>query len=309
MAAANPAGKPAAAKVRQADRSDVRKHEGFLRDGNYRWLWVALALCAVSIAGYLMIDAEPRPRGGTMYGYILGTIGALLIVWLSLFGIRKRAITTGVYSLKAWLSAHVYLGLSLLVIATLHAGFHFGWNVHTLAYALMLLVIVSGMFGVAAYAVLPQQLSANRGETTQRQWLETIRSLDSQLRDAAQPLDRTEADVVRLSTEQTDIGGSLWNRLTGSYPGCRNSTGRRGTGEDPANEAGDVHWGRERIARPDQLAAEAQAGDPGPGAAAHPHQDHPGGLAVCARAGHLRPAGGADGAHRQRLLLLVRGHA
>jgi hypothetical protein len=208
-------------KVRQADRSDVRKHEGFLRDGGFRWLWVALALCAVSIAGYLMIDAEPRPRGGTMYGYTLGTIGALLIVWLSLFGIRKRAITSGVYSLKAWLSAHVYLGLSLLVIGTLHAGFHFGWNVHTLAYALMVLVIVSGMFVAAAYAILPQALSANRGETTQRQWLETIRSLDSQLRDAAQPLDRTEADLVRLSTEQTDIGGSLWNRLTGDYSGCK----------------------------------------------------------------------------------------
>jgi hypothetical protein len=220
MATASPAGKPAV-KVRQADRSDVRKHEGFLSYGNYRWLWIALALCAVSIAAYLMIDAEPRPRGGTMYGYTLGTIGALLIVWLALFGIRKRAITTGVYSLKAWLSAHVYLGLSLLVIGTLHAGFHFGWNVHTLAYALMVLVIVSGMFGAAAYAVLPERLSANRGETTQRQWLETIRSLDSQLRDAAQPLDRTEADLVRLSTEQTDIGGSLLNRLTGDYSGCR----------------------------------------------------------------------------------------
>jgi len=207
--------------VRQVDRSDVRKHEGFLRDGNFRWLWVALALCAVSIAGYLMIDAEPRPRGGTMYGYTLGTIGALLIVWLSLFGIRKRLITSGVYSLKAWLSAHVYLGLSLLVIGTLHAGFHFGWNVHTLAYALMVLVIVSGMFGAAAYAILPQQLSANRGETTQRQWLETIRSLDAQLRDAAQPLDRAEADLVRLSTEQTDIGGSLWSRLSGDYAGCK----------------------------------------------------------------------------------------
>jgi hypothetical protein len=156
-----------------------------------------------------------------MYGYTLGTIGALLIVWLSLFGIRKRLITSGVYSLKAWLSAHVYLGLSLLVIATLHAGLHFGWNVHTLAYGLMVLVIVSGMFGAAAYAILPERLSANRGETTQRQWLETIRSLDSQLRDAAQPLDRAEADLVRLSTEQTDIGGSLWNRLTGDYAGCR----------------------------------------------------------------------------------------
>ena len=207
--------------VRQAPRSDVRKHEGFLRDGNFRWLWVALALCAVSIAAYLMIDVEPRPRGGTMYGYILGTIGALLIVWLSLFGIRKRAITNGVYSLKAWLSAHVYLGVSLLVIGTLHAGFHFGWNVHTLAYGLMVLVIVSGMFGAAAYVVLPRELSANRGETTQRQWLETLRSLDAQLREAAQPLDREEADIVRLSTEQTSIGGSLWNRLTGRYGDCR----------------------------------------------------------------------------------------
>ena len=207
--------------VRQANRSDVRKHEGFLRDGNFRWLWVALALCAVTIAAYLMIDAEPRPRGGTMYGYILGAIGALLIVWLSLFGIRKRAITNGVYSLKAWLSAHVYLGLSLLVIGTLHAGFHFGWNVHTLAYGLMVFVIVSGMFGAAAYAVLPRQLSANRGETTQRQWLETLRSLDAQLRDAAQPLDREEADIVRLSTEQTSIGGTLWNRLSGWYGDCR----------------------------------------------------------------------------------------
>jgi len=221
VATAAPAGKPARAKVRQANRSDVRKHEGFLRDGGFRWLWIALALCAVSIFGYVTIHAEPRPRGGTMYGYTLGTIGALLIVWLALFGIRKRAITTGVYSLKAWLSAHIYLGLSLLVIGTLHAGFHFGWNVHTLAYALMVLVIVSGMFGAAAYAVLPQALSANRGETTQRQWLETIRSLDSQLRDAAQPLDRTEADLVRLSTEQTDIGGSLWSRLTGDYSGCK----------------------------------------------------------------------------------------
>jgi hypothetical protein len=210
----------AQAPVRQARRSDVRKHEGFLRDGNFRWLWVALALCGVSIAGYLMIDATPRPRGGTMYGYTLGTIGALLIIWLALFGVRKRAITRGVYSLKAWLSAHVYLGLSLLVIGTLHAGFHFGWNVHTLAYALMVFVIVSGMFGAAAYAILPEQLSANRGETTQRQWLETIRSLDSQLRTAAQPLDRAEAEIVRMSTEQTDIAGSLFERLTGNHSSC-----------------------------------------------------------------------------------------
>jgi hypothetical protein len=209
-----------ARQARQAKRTDIRQHVGFLRDAGFRWLWIALALCIVSIVAYKMTAYAPRPRGDTMYGYIMGTIGALLIVWLTTFGIRKRLITTGMYSLKAWLSAHVYLGLSLLVIATLHTGFHFGWNIHTAAYALMVIVILSGALGAYFYAVLPVQLSGNRGETTQRQWLETIRSLDAQLKEAAQPLDRTEADIVRLSVEQTNISGSLFNRLSGVYPNC-----------------------------------------------------------------------------------------
>ena len=76
----------------------------------------------------------------------------LLILWLALLGIRKRAMTRGRWSLKAWTSAHVYLGLALIVIATLHTGFQFGWNVHTLAYVLMMLVIVSGIYGISVYA-------------------------------------------------------------------------------------------------------------------------------------------------------------
>ena len=87
-----------------------------------------------------LIDVRPRHNGGSWYGYLLGTIGALLILWLTLLGVRKRAMTRRRWSLKAWTSAHVYLGLSLIVIGTLHTGFQFGWNVHTLAYALMMLV-------------------------------------------------------------------------------------------------------------------------------------------------------------------------
>lgn len=206
------------------ERVKQRTHEGFLRHKGFRWAQIATLLCLVAVAVYFFVGArlpEP-PSGGSWLGYVLGTISAGLIVWLACLGVRKRVITAGHYSLKAWVSAHVYLGLSLTVLATLHTGFQFGWNVHTLAYALMMLVIASGGLGIWAYATLPQRLHGNRGETTRKQMLEAIESLDRQIHDLAQPLDRAGATVVRMSLEETELGGSFWKRLTGSYGDCAN---------------------------------------------------------------------------------------
>jgi hypothetical protein len=196
------------------------QHEGFLRHSRWKWLKIALGISAVAILIYAFNDVQPRPNGGSIYGYTLGTIGAGLILWLTMLGIRKRAMTEGRWSLKSWTSAHVYLGLSLIVIGTLHTGFQFGWNIHTLAYALMMLVIFSGIFGIVAYASIPRLLSNNRGETTQLQMLESVRQLDRQLHDAAQPLEHRHAELVRMSLEDDPFGGGLVARLTGRYPKC-----------------------------------------------------------------------------------------
>ena len=195
-------------------------HEGFLRHARFRWLKVALWSSLGASVVYLLADIKPQPNGGSWYGYATGTIGAGLIVWLALLGIRKRVITPGKWSLKAWTSAHVYLGLALLVIATLHTGFRFGWNVHTLAYALMLLVIASGVYGVVVYTILPTALSANRAEMTQGQMIEAIAAIDRQLRDAAQPLPRVEADLVLAALGQGLFSAGLRQRLSGRYPDC-----------------------------------------------------------------------------------------
>lgn len=203
-----------------SSRLEATSHESFLRHARFRWLKISTIACLVAIVGYFAADVQPRPNGGSWYGYTLGTIGALLIVWLSLLGIRKRAITPGKWSLKAWTSAHVYLGLALIVIATLHTGFQLGWNVHTLAYALMMLVIASGVFGIIVYSSLPSALSNNREEMTQGQMIESIQALDRQLHDAAQPLDRAHADLVLSALGEDFFAYGLWRRLSGRYPDC-----------------------------------------------------------------------------------------
>jgi len=217
-------------------------HEGFLRYRRFRWLKIASVTCLVAILGYLMADVKPRPNGGSWVGYTLGTIGAALIVWLALLGIRKRAMTAGAWSLKAWTSAHVYLGLSLIVIATLHTGFQLGWNVHTLAYVLMMVVILSGIWGVSAYASLPAALSSNREELTQEQMFEGIRAIDRQLEDAAQPLGREHSDLVIAALEQDFFKTGLWARLSGNYRNCQ--TARAIAGFARADGSGDAAIGR-----------------------------------------------------------------
>jgi len=196
-------------------------HASFLSYRRMRWLKVALIVSAIAILGYVLADVKPRANGGSWYGYTLGTIGAGLIVWLSLLGVRKRAMTEGDWSLKAWTSAHVYLGLALIVIATLHTGFQFGWNVHTLAYALTMLVIASGIYGIVVYATLPSALSNNRREMTKRQMVEALAAIDRQLEQAAQPLGRGEADLVIAALEQDTFGFGLRARLSGTYRNCR----------------------------------------------------------------------------------------
>jgi hypothetical protein len=209
--------------ARQIERVRAAAHESFLRHRGFRWLKVALVLSLLALVGYSVIDVYPRHNGGSWYGYTLGTIGALLILWLTMLGVRKRAMTRGRWSLKGWTSAHVYLGLSLIVIGTLHTGFQFGWNVHTLAYALMMLVIVSGIYGITVYATIPDELSDNRSEMTKSQMIDAVTKLDRQLQIAAQPLSIEDAEIVRLSLREDPFRAGMFRRLSGSDRGCRNS--------------------------------------------------------------------------------------
>lgn len=185
----------------------------------FKYLKWAAALVGLSLVLYIVHEPPVEPNGGTWLGYTLGTIGALLILWLLMFGIRKRAYKSNLGTVRGWLSAHVYLGLALSMVATLHAGFQFGWNIHTLAYVLTMAVIVSGIWGVAVYARNPSLMSDMLGGRTLQQQGQTLREIDAACRNLAQDL---APDVRQWVARVTDspIFAARMQRFTGRNPQC-----------------------------------------------------------------------------------------
>jgi hypothetical protein len=190
-------------------------HEGILRYRNARYLWVALGLLAASAALYSTQGGLGPPGGGTWQGYTIGTLGALIILWLSWLGIRKRSYASRSGSVAGWTSAHVYLGLALIGIATLHCAGRFGWNVHTLAYALTCAVVLTGILGLYSYVSFPQQLSANRAGGRRSQLFAELHALDHEGRDIARRCSTSINTAVKSCIERTVLGGGVLDQLLG----------------------------------------------------------------------------------------------
>ena len=190
-------------------------HQSFLVYKNSRYLWWALTLSAGAISAYWWHDPESPPNGGTWLGYTLGSLGFVLIVWLTALGVRKRSYRSTLGTVQGWVSAHVYLGLALLVIATLHTGFQFGANIHTLAYVLLCVVVGSGIVGVIMYVRLPREMSANRAELTRDQMLAEIADIDARALRIAPKLPAAVQDALQSNRDRFEIGGRVWTVLSG----------------------------------------------------------------------------------------------
>jgi hypothetical protein len=177
--------KAAKAKMAAAHAaSPAAIHRSFLTFGGGRYAKAALLVTLASLLLYWLSPSDEPPNGATWVGYTLGTAGFALIGWLAWFGIRRRRYG-GAGRLENLLSAHVYLGLALVAVATLHTGFAFHWNVHTLAYVLMVAVIASGIFGAYAFLRYPPLMTANRSGATLGKMAGELASLDARCREQA----------------------------------------------------------------------------------------------------------------------------
>ena len=131
----------------------------FLAYRSGRWLWISLASALLLVLHYLYYRSRTVAYGGTVEGLLYGVAGLGLIAFLMYLGIRKRSYSSSSGTLQGWVSAHVYLGLLTLLIIPMHAGFRFGWDVHTLAYVLLVVVVLSGIVGIVLYRNIPSRLT------------------------------------------------------------------------------------------------------------------------------------------------------
>jgi hypothetical protein len=190
-------------------------HQSFVNYRNYRYGTVALLATAATITAYWLDKPRVPPNGGTWLGYTLGTVAGALVIFLSLFGIRKRAFHSRMGTAIGWLSAHVYLGIAALIVATLHSGMHFGANVHTAAYVLMWVVTLSGCWGVYAYVRYPGLMTRQRGNLRRKELLQQIDELDQRSLGLATVTRRVDA-LISDSIRRTDLeDASFWSQLRG----------------------------------------------------------------------------------------------
>ena len=190
--------------------------ETFLNYGSLRWMWLHLLLLTALVVGYCLYNPLGPMNGGTVLGYAYGAVATVGIVILMWYARRKRDYFARFTTLRGWLAVHVWLGLSLLVVVPLHSGFQFGVNVHTLAYLLLVLTVLTGVWGAWIFIDLAPNVSSHRGGGTAEDVLEQIVSISKDSRTLiAQRSDKCVALFEALDTKQLP---SFWGSVWGSPP-------------------------------------------------------------------------------------------
>lgn len=197
------------------------KHLGFLEYRHFRYLKLAWWLIALTTMGYiwhrLYLFQTPGKQsyGGTWPGYFFGVVATTMVVWLAWLGIRKRRYNSN-SSTQGWLSAHVYLGCAVVVLATLHSGFELGWNNHSLAYLLMWVVVGSGIYGVVVFSRVPSRLTSTMGDDTLSSLMLQLQDIDNQAQQLALTLPDQYNVLILNAANNTRLQGTALQNLLGT---------------------------------------------------------------------------------------------
>jgi hypothetical protein len=127
------------------------------------WAIASAAMLAVFSAVYAAyaLKSPDSPRGGSALGLTFGVIGFGFMLFAGLLGARKRVPVWRIGRAQAWMRGHLWLGLLSLPVILFHGGFHFGGTLTSVLMWLLIITVVSGLFGAALQHYLPRVMTSD----------------------------------------------------------------------------------------------------------------------------------------------------
>ena len=127
------------------------------------WALFSLTVLAGSGVVYVFyaLGLPQGPRGGSAIGLTFGVIGFGFMTFAALLGARKRVPTWRVGRAQAWMRGHLWLGFLVLPMILFHGGFHFGGSLTRVLMWLLIITVLSGVFGAVVQHYVPRVMTSD----------------------------------------------------------------------------------------------------------------------------------------------------
>jgi hypothetical protein len=176
------------------------------------WLVASLAIFGASFAvyGFYHVPIGAGSMGGTAEGLTFGGIGFAFMIFAALLGARKRVPVYRFGRAQTWMRGHLWLGLLSLPLILFHSGFRYGHALTAWLMTLLIVVVLSGLFGAALQHYMPRVMTR---EVTMETIYEEIGHVRAQLLEEAEELMRQAAGgdkkVAAESSEQDSSASAV----------------------------------------------------------------------------------------------------
>jgi hypothetical protein len=124
------------------------------------WLILSILILAASTVAYVLyaLEAPHGARGGSAMGLVFGFLGYGFMIYAGLLGARKKVPVWRLGRAQTWMRGHLWLGLLALPIILFHGGFHFGGPLTAVLLWLLIITVISGVFGAILQHYLPRAM-------------------------------------------------------------------------------------------------------------------------------------------------------